>query len=118
MWINSEATQPFAFNVYVGGVNAISGEAMIETEETAKRRSARLTEKKPIQDYIVPPNQLWLDGIANADGTVRQFVAMTKGSDYSVEAQVTGQDLICGLQFEIIPQYTMKRVSTPAPHVG
>jgi len=43
---------------------------------------------------------------------------MTKGSGYSVEAQVTGQDLICGLQFEIIPQYTMKRVSTPAPHVG
>jgi len=59
-WINFEATRPFAVKVYVGGVNAISGEAMTETEETVKRRSARLKEKKIIEDYVVAPDQLWL----------------------------------------------------------
>lgn len=35
---------------------------------------------------MVSPEQPWLDGIADGDGTVRQFVAMPLGSGYSVEA--------------------------------
>ena len=35
---------------------------------------------------------------------MRQFVAMTKGSGYSVEAQVTGDEVTSGLQFEITPR--------------
>lgn len=61
--------------------------------------------KKCIQDYIVPPLQCWLDGIAKQDGKVMQFVAAPVGSGYSVEAQVTGQDNIGGIQFEIMPQF-------------
>jgi hypothetical protein len=57
----------------------------------------------PKQDYIVSPNQLWLDGIAIKPGVVRQFVAMPMDSGYSIERQVTGMDNVGGLQLEIIP---------------
>lgn len=62
-----------------------------------------LTSGRTIQDYVVVPQQLWLDGIASQDGKVRQFVAMPLGSGYSVEAQITGADLIGGLQLEVVP---------------
>lgn len=48
-------------------------------------------------------HQEWLDGISDEDGKVRQFVAMPKGSGYSIEAQVTGNDTVCGIQFRVIP---------------
>lgn len=59
--------------------------------------------KKNLQDYIVTPQQPWLDGIACGDGYVKQFVAMPLGEGYSVEAQLTGQEVAGGLQFEITP---------------
>lgn len=55
------------------------------------RQLMRLDEKKSIQDYIVTPSQMWLDGIASTDRTMRQFVAMPMGSGYSAEAQITGR---------------------------
>jgi hypothetical protein len=103
MWINFRAMEPFAIKIYVGGVNAISGELAAEDEQTMCRRSALLAEGKSVQDYIVVPQQKWLDGIANTDGTVRQFVAMPMGSGYSVETQIRGMDCYGGLQFEITP---------------
>ena len=103
MWIRFESDQRFAIKIHVGGVNAISAEPMIENAATRLRRLHRLATKKSIQDYVVTPDQLWLDGIASEDGHVRQFVAMPLGSRYSVEAQVTGEDLTGGLQFEITP---------------
>jgi ubiquitin len=102
MWINFDAKRPFAVKVYVGGVNAISGESKVETLQQSKENTSA---KKCTQDYIVPPLQYWLDGIAKRDGKVMQFVAAPVGSGYSVEAQVTGQDSIGGIQFEIMPQY-------------
>ena len=62
-----------------------------------------LSKDKSVQDYVVPPKQLWLDGIASSDGKVRQFVAMPFGTGYTVEAQITGQDVLGGLQFHVIP---------------
>jgi len=103
MWINFESKDRFAIKIYVGGVNAVSGEPMIENAATKLRRLNLIAQKKSVQDYVVTPNQLWLDGIASNDGCVRQFVAMPLGSGYSVEAQMTGEDLVGGLQFEIIP---------------
>ena len=41
--------------------------------------------------------------LATEQGYVRQFVAMPLGSGYSVEAQVTGQDVVGGLQFVVVP---------------
>lgn len=103
MWISFTSKSKFAIKVYVGGVNAISGEPSIETEHTKQRRHKLLSSGKPIQDYVVTPQQLWLDGVASQDGKVRQFVAMPIGSGYSVEAQITGADLIHGLQIEVVP---------------
>lgn len=103
MWIKFDADAQFAVKIYVGGVNAVSGEPSYETEQTQTRRYKSLYEKESIQDYVVTPEQLWLDGIASTDGTVRQSVAMPLGSGYSVEAQITGVDLVGGLQLEIVP---------------
>lgn len=105
MWIKFEGGSEFAVKVYVGGINAVSGES--KTEDMAmilKKRRQRLQRNLPIQDHMVTHDQLWLDGIARADGTVSQFVAAPVGSGYSAEAQITGRDAVAGLQFEIIPR--------------
>jgi ubiquitin len=103
MWIRFHSQKPYAIKIFVGGVNAVSGEPAVETAATMLRRRNRLSQNKPIQDYVVVPDQLWLDGIATDTGKVRQFVAMPVGSGYSVEAQVTGEEVTGGIQFEIIP---------------
>ncbi|KAH7001269.1 hypothetical protein EDB80DRAFT_894978 [Ilyonectria destructans] len=86
MWIKFKSKKRYAIKINVGGVNAISGEPA------------------PIQDYVVVPDQKWLDGIANSTGQVRQFVAMSMGLGHSIEAQVTGQDVVGGIQVEITPE--------------
>lgn len=85
------------------GVNVVSGEHNREDAQTNARRSERIRESKSIQDYVVTPRQLWLDGIAVSPGVVRQFIAMPMGEGYSVEAQLTGEEVVGGLQFEITP---------------
>jgi hypothetical protein len=107
MWIKFSATEEFAIKIFVGGVNAISGVPIGETTEEMERRIK--TTGKIIQDYAVVPDQPWLDGIAAEDGSVKQFVAMPKGSGYSVEVQVTGEEKIGGLQFEVIPTLPPKK---------
>jgi hypothetical protein len=101
MWVKFSAREPFALKIYVGGVNAISGVPIKESSEAALKR-LQLSDKVT-QDYVVLPDQPWLDGIASDDGRIRQFVAMPKGSGYSVEAQVTGEEKIDGMQFELTP---------------
>lgn len=96
--MNPEASSPS--KIYAGGVNAISA---IENEATILRRLKLHSNRGSLQDYVVTPNQLWLDGIASNDGRVRQFVAMPQGSGYSIEYQVTGEDVVGGLQFEVTP---------------
>ena len=96
MWISFDPTAPFAAHIFVGGVNAISGEPLGEHLKVSSNQRA-------IQDYVVAPQQMWLDGIASTEGVVRQFVAMPLGSRYSVEAQVSGEESIGGLTFCITP---------------
>jgi len=43
-----------------------------------------------------------LDGIAATTGKVRQFVAMEMVSGYSAEAQIMGEEVASGLQFDIV----------------
>lgn len=114
MWIRFKSKFPFAVKVYLGGVNAVSGEPMVENAATKFRRLNLLGNQKSVQDYVITPKQLWLDGIASNDGRVRQFVAMPLGSGYSVEAQMTGEDIMGGLQFEITP--TVQQPLPPLPH--
>ena len=104
MWIAFESKSDFAVKVHVGGVNALSGESRNEDMSTTMRRQKLLSEGKSIQDYIVTPGQLWLDGIPIGHGRVRQFVAMPTGSGFSLEAQVTSRECVAGIQFEVIPR--------------
>lgn len=103
MWINFRAEAPFLIKIYVGGVNAISGEHSEEDAGTHSRRWGVKKQGQRVQDYLVVPDQRWLDGCATRPGMIRQFVAMPMGSGYSVEAQLTGTDAVGGLQFEITP---------------
>lgn len=107
MWIRFTSDDQFAINVSVGGVNAISGEPLVETSATQIRRLNLMSERKTVQDYVVTPQQLWLDSIASTAGRVRQFVAVPMGNGYTVEAQVTGEEVTGGLQFQ---------VTLPKPH--
>lgn len=108
MWIRFKSHNRFAIKIYLGGVNAISGEPAVENAATKLRRLSLIANNKSVQDYAITPEQLWLDGIASSEGRVRQFVAMPIGTGYSVEAQLTGEELVGGLQFEVTP-------STPSP---
>jgi hypothetical protein len=80
------AWKPNAVKVGVGGVNAISGEAWDD----------RL--RSDPQDYLVCPDQPWLDGINSGTGRVRQFVAMPLGLGDTVEGQLTGTEEVGGIQ--------------------
>jgi hypothetical protein len=114
MWIDfgckNDDVRDYMIKIYAGGINVISGERANEDAGTRLRRQAKLacqyngtSSTSPLQDYIVVPSQLWLDGIADSNGTVRQFLAMPLGSGYSIESQITGIDAAGGLQFESTP---------------
>jgi hypothetical protein len=98
--------KPNAVKVAVGGVNAISGEKWDDTLRASP------------QDYIVIPDQPWLDGINVGTGIVRQFIAVPLGSGRSVESQLTGVDEMGGLQvvvFEPKPGKFPDEAPPPAP---
>lgn len=103
LWINFMSTAPFLIKVYAGGVNVVSGEQYQEDIASKLRHLSLQQQQKNIQDYVVVPDQLWLDGIATSPGVVSQFVAVQKGSGYSIEAQTTGRETACGLSFEVTP---------------
>jgi hypothetical protein len=74
MWINFESKngKKFAIRPFLGGINGISGEASTGNMASLLRQINSLT---PKQDYVVLPDQRWLDGIATSPGMVKQFVA-------------------------------------------
>ncbi|KAF4439739.1 hypothetical protein F53441_12484 [Fusarium austroafricanum] len=101
LWIYFESSHRYAIKIFVGGINAISGEPAVPTRESSVRRQNLVKEGKSLQDYIFVPGQRWLDGIAVEPGHVRQFVAMPVGTGHSVEFQMTGEEKAAGIQFEI-----------------
>jgi hypothetical protein len=88
LWISFDGAQwqPHAVKVGTGGINAVSGRGWDET-----------LHHDP-QDYVVVPDQLWLDGINADEGLIRQFVAMPLGSGYTIEGQLTGRERTGGIQ--------------------
>lgn len=76
MSIYFKAKHPFAIIVYIGGVNAISG---APKEEDILDTYARICQL-PYQDYLVVPQQKWLDGVAISPGLVRQLIAVPRDS--------------------------------------
>lgn len=116
MWINwhCKSRQAYHIKIYVGGVNAISGEPAVENAATRLRQQEKLRQGvRALQDYVTVPGQRWLDGIADSNGTVRQFVATPFGSGQSVETQITGEEVTGGTQFEVTPY---KAPTPPAPY--
>ena len=91
MWLSFGGApwRPTAVKVAVGKVNALSGKPW-------HQRLARREDDD--QDYMVVPDQPWLDGINAGRGLIRQFVAMPLGMGYTVEGQLTGEERFGGLQ--------------------
>jgi len=81
--------RPNAVKVAVGRVNAVTGDEYDEKIRTHK------------QDYLVVPDQKWLDGINSGEGRVGQFVAMPLGKGYTIEAQVTDEEVHGGFQLVV-----------------
>ncbi|MDG4650166.1 hypothetical protein P6F26_17085 [Roseibacterium sp. SDUM158017] len=82
---------PVAIKIAAGKINAVTGEPW------------RGGLHRDPQDYVVSPNQPWLDGFAVEKGVIRQFVAMPLGEGYSAEEQLTGAADWGGLQISVVP---------------
>ena len=85
---------PFAVKVATGKICALTGGAWVNH-----------LNRDP-QDYVVVPEQPWLDGYCVETGIIRQFVAMPLGDGYTVEEQLTGDATHGGIQ---VLAYPMKR---------
>ncbi|HMR34608.1 MAG TPA: hypothetical protein PKA13_05695 [Geminicoccaceae bacterium] len=82
---------PCAVKIATGKVNAVSGESWSPT-----------LHRHP-QDYLVVPEQPWLDGYNVEKGTIRQFVATPLGEGFTAEEQLTGAAEWGGLQLLVYP---------------
>ena len=98
MWLNFrnqgpdyDLDFPVAIKIGAGKINAVTGEAW------------RQGLHRDPQDYMVSPQQPWLDGFAVEKGVIRQFVAMPLGTGYSVEEQLTGESEWGGIQISVVP---------------
>lgn len=91
LWLGFHAApwKPNAVKISIGGVNAISGESDEETLHDDP------------QNYLVCPDQPWLDGIHTGHAMVRQFVAIPLGFGYTVEASITGAEIFGGIQLTV-----------------
>ncbi len=91
LWINFHADYPMAVKTAAGKINAVTG-ATWKDELT-----------NTPQDYLVVPDQPWLDGFCVEKGLIRQFVAMPLGEGYTAEEQLTGEAEHGGLQIAVYP---------------
>jgi len=94
LWINFSGGYPCAVKIATGKINAVTGKSWSDD-----------LVKKP-QDFLVVPDQPWLDGYCIQKGLIRQFVAMPLGDGYTAEEQLTGSAEHGGLQIIVYP---MKR---------
>ena len=97
LWLNFTSSQqdgielPVALKIGAGKINAVSGLKWVEGLSQSP------------QDYVVVPDQPWLDGFNVGKGVVRQFVAMPLGQGYTVEDQYNPESDVGGIQIEAIP---------------
>lgn len=108
LWIDLDSawpSYPMAVKIAAGKINAVTGEAW---------RDALGTDP---QDYLVIPEQPWLDGFNVQQGLVRQFVAAPMGAGLTAEEQITGAVAWGGLQLVVYPMkaevYRELRASSP-----
>lgn len=105
LWLGFHAAswKPNAVLVAAGGINALTG-----TTDSA------CLSADP-QNYLVCPNQPWLDGIRTHQGMVRQFVAMPLGLGYSIEAALTGSETAGGLRITVFEPKPGRFPDVPPP---
>jgi hypothetical protein len=105
LWIGFSGTswKPNAVKIGIGNINAISGEPWDEKLHGDP------------QDYLVCPQQPWLDGINAGDGYIRQFVAMPLGSGYTVEGQLSGAEEFGGIQIAVFEPKPGRFPDAPPP---
>ena len=91
LWLafDGASWKPNAVQVAVGGINAVSGTPWQEGLSADP------------QNYLVCPDQPWLDGINVGHELIRQFVAMPLGLGYTIEAQLTGKEELGGIQIRV-----------------
>jgi hypothetical protein len=102
MWLNfdsayiegHETSYPFAVKIAAGKIDAVTGENWTNGLHGLP------------QDYMIVPEQPWLDGFCVEKGVIRQFVAMPLGEGYTAEEQISGRAEFGGLQIIVYP---MKR---------
>jgi hypothetical protein len=102
MWLNfnssyipeHETSYKFAVKIAAGKIDAVTGENWTNGLHGLP------------QDYMVVPEQPWLDGFCVEKGIIRQFVAMPLGEGYTAEEQISGKAEHGGLQVIVYP---MKR---------
>lgn len=107
LWLHFGGRYPFAVKIAAGKINAVTGE------------SWRDGLNRGPQDYLVTPDQPWLDGYCVEKGTIRQFVAMPLGTGYSAEEQITGKAEVGGLQIVAYPlkREVFERLARPITHL-
>ena len=103
LWINFSSKFPCAIKIASGKINAVSGESW-------NHRLSRYP-----QNYVVVPEQPWIDGFNVSKDQVRQFTAMPLGKGYSAEEQITGVAEFGGIQILAFPmkKYLTKRFFKP-----
>ena len=93
LWISFRSNRgyPFAIKVGTGKCCAITGDKWCNHLNSDP------------QDYVLIPEQPWLDGYCVEKGVIRQFVAMPLGEGYTVEEQLTGEAEHGGIQLTVYP---------------
>lgn len=106
LWVDfSSSGYPFAVKIAAGKVNAVTGGPWDTRlhHGPSPSGSARPGRSGAEQDYVVLPQQPWLDGFNVGSGRIRQFVAMPLGQGYTAEEQITGRADVGGLQILAYP---------------
>ncbi len=68
MFLHFTSRTYFVVKIFLNSVNVITGDI-----PQAKIENGSIDRQK--QDYVVVPNQRWIDGVAIGGGKARQFVA-------------------------------------------
>lgn len=96
--------KPRALKVGMGTIDAISGEEFDPAH----------LDPDP-QDYVVIPDQPWLDGINCGDGFIRQFVAAPLGEGLTVESQLSDSTEEGGLRLSLFDPVPGRFSDEPPP---
>jgi hypothetical protein len=91
LWLNFAGDYPIALRVAAERIDSVTGKAW------------RPGLSQDPQNYLILPEQPWLDGYCVEKGFIRQFVAMPLGKGYTAEEQITGTAEHGGLQLEAYP---------------